>query len=173
MKKIVDSATIAVVVLLMVIATLVYLSPRFGYRADLVVSDSMEPVISVGTMVLAAKTLPTDLKVDDIITFKPVSIGEKPIAHRIIEVKNTFPPQFQTKGDNLPGPDPFVVPAANVTGRVVFHFPTVGYFIGFLKTTTGLVIALVIPALITIWFVFRLLWKELVRYIRSSTPKES
>jgi len=172
MKKLTDYAAVAVAVLLILIAALVYLGPRMGYRADNVLSGSMEPVISRGTMIVAEKVEPDTLQTGDIITFKPVMVGETNICHRIIEVINAFPVAFRTQGDALPNPDPWQVPSANVLGRVTFHFPLLGYFIGFLKTRMGLLLGLVLPAVVIAVLVARGLWKELVRYIRSAPPKE-
>lgn len=173
MKKLSDIAVVAVMVLLMVIAASVYLGPRLGYRADNVISDSMAPTISVNTMVVAHTVDPTLLKVGDIIAFRPVGIGDKDICHRIVQVVAGNPPAFRTQGDNANQTiDPWTVPVANVLGRVDFKAPLVGIFIQFLGTKIGLVVALIIPALIIFWLIFRVLWKELVRYIRSSPPKE-
>lgn len=173
MKRMTEIATVAAAVLLMLTAALVYLGPPIGFRVDNVVSGSMEPVISRGTMIVAEKVDPLQVKANDIITFRPVMVGEQNICHRVIEVLNTIPRSFQTKGDALSAADPWQVPAANVLGRVVFDFPTLGFYIGFLKTTTGLVTALVVPSLIIAYFIVKALWKELVRYIRSSPPKVS
>jgi signal peptidase I len=166
-KKITYIATISAVVLLMVIAALVYVGPRFGYRADNIVSGSMEPTISAGTMIVAHSVATNALSVGDIITFKPVNIGEYNMAHRIVKVSNTFPRTFTTKGDALAAPDPFDVPAANVLGRVEFHAPMIGNFIQFLRGKTGLFVGLVIPALVIMALIVQFLWKDLVKYIRS------
>jgi len=172
MKRMTDIATVMVAVLLMVTAALVYLGPRIGYRVDNVVSGSMAPEITRGTMIVAQAVEDTaGLKAGDIITFKPVLVGEENMVHRITQVSSTAPRSFQTKGDALPDPDPWQVPSANVLGKVVFDFPATGFAIGFLKTTAGLVMALVIPSLIIAYFILKALWKELIRYARSAAPR--
>lgn len=125
-----------------------------------------------GAMIVAENVQPAALKIGDIITFKPVGVGEKSMCHRIVEVTQAAGLMFKTKGDAYPQPDPFEVPAANIVGKVVFHVPLFGYFIQFLRTTYGLLIGLVLPALVISWLIFRVFWKELVRYIRSNSPKE-
>ena len=176
MKRITGIAVISAVVLLMVIAVLVYITPRLGYRADNVGSGSMEPTISTYSMVVAHKVDPAVLKAEDIIIFKP-AIGETNVCHKIVTVNNTIPLSFVTGGDAYKGdpsryPDLLPVPAANVLGKVEFHAPIVGFFIMFLRTPIGLVIGLVFPALIVIYLVFRILWREIVRNIRNTPPKE-
>ncbi len=176
MKKLVNLAAVAAVVLLMVTTAIVYVSPRVGYRASNVVSGSMEPTLSAGTMVVAHKVAMDVLKVGDIITFRPAGIGELPICHRIVEIVNTTPSGFKTQGDadKTAGKsiDPWIVPQANVTGMVEFHIPMLGYFIQFLKEKIGLMVGLVFPALIIIFFIFKIVWKDLVKYIRSTPAKQ-
>lgn len=175
MKKVTDIALIVVVVLLMLTAVLVYLGPRMGYRADNIISGSMEPTLSVNTMVVAHTLDPKAVQVGDIIAFKPV-ICNKNVCHRVTAVLNTTPVGFKTQGDadKITGKpvDPWVVPAANVLGRVDFSAPVVGIFIQFLGTKVGLLVGLIIPALILFWLIFRILWRDLVRYIRNNSPKE-
>jgi signal peptidase I len=172
MKRITNIAAVAAAVLLMLTALMVYVGPRLGYQASVVVSDSMSPTIGTGAMVVAEKVAPEALKTGDIITYKSPLVGQLPICHRIEEVVSVNPPSFQTKGDNpVEKVDSWVVPAANVLGRVVFQFPIVGYYVEFISSKVGLLVGLIVPGLLFIYLIFRALWKELVRYIRSTVTK--
>jgi len=171
MKRLTDAATVSAVVLLMVIAVLVYLGPRMGFRADNVASSgSMEPTMSGGTMIVAEKVQASTLAAGDIITFKVAGM-DVPVCHKITGVTNIGGLSFRTQGDAEQPAQSLLVPATNVLGKVVFNAPVLGHFIQFLRTTYGLVIGLVLPALVIVWLIFRVFWKELVRYIRSS-PRE-
>ena len=72
------------------------------YKPLIIRSDSMEPVLPVGSIVLAEKVYDTSmLKIGDIVTYKNPDIPFT-ITHRIIEVTEQG---FITKGDNLDKPD--------------------------------------------------------------------
>ena len=83
-----------------------------------VVSSSMEPTLHIGDLAITAKA---DYKVGDIAIYLR---GKITIIHRIIEVR---PDGYVFRGDNNPGPDPAVVPKANVIGKVQFAIPLLGY----------------------------------------------
>ena len=174
MKKIVEITTVVVAVLLVVTTSLIYLSGRMGFQVATVISDSMSPTLSVGTMVVSRAPVVADLKVGDVIIYKPVTMGQKPIIHRIVAENNTNPPSFQTKGDNpAQAVDPWVVPAANVIGKMEFNSPVAGYINTFFRSKVGLIIALIIPALILVLMLFKSFWRELVKYIRNTPAKAS
>lgn len=173
MKKIVEITTVVVAVLLVIATTLVYLSGRMGFNVHTVISDSMNPTLDVGTMVVSKMPDVNTLDVGDVIIFKPVSVGEKPIIHRIVAINKSNPPSFQTKGDNpAMMVDEWEVPAANIIGKMEFSSPLAGYITGFFTTQIGLILALIVPALILIIMVFKSFWRELVKYIKSNPAKE-
>jgi len=171
MKKLTNTAAAVAVLTLMVIAALVYISPRFGYRADNVATGSMEPAIMTNSMVVTREVDPSTLTAGDIITFRLPDV-DYVTCHRILTVNLGVPLNFTTKGDALDTPDAFPVEDVNVLGKVEFTAPVVGMLVQFLRTKIVLVVGLIIPALFILWVVFRLFWKELVRYIRSNLPKE-
>lgn len=173
MKKIVEITTVVVAVLLVITTTLIYLSGKMGFQVSTISLDSMSPTLEPGTMVVASKVDASTLKIGDIIVYKPVSVGENPIAHRIVEINKSNPPSFRTKGDN-PNQviDPWTVPAVNVIGRVDFSAPWVGNITSFFRSRAGMVLALVVPALILVIMVFKSFWRELVKFIRSTPAKE-
>ena len=173
MKKIVEITTIVVAVLLVITTSLVYMSGRLGYQVSTISLDSMSPTLNPGAMVVAKKIDAATLKIGDIIVYKPVSVGENPIAHRIVEINKSNPPSFKTKGDN-PNQviDPWTVPAINVIGRIDFSAPLVGNITSFFRSQGGLVLALIVPALILVIMVFKSFWHELVKFIRNNPVKE-
>lgn len=83
-----------------------------------VVSNSMEPTLHVGDLIVAGKS---DYKEDDIAIYLRDRIT---IVHRIIEKKDGG---FVFKGDNNPAPDPQVVPEERVVGKVYLAIPLLGY----------------------------------------------
>lgn len=83
-----------------------------------VVSESMEPVLHVGDLMIISKA---DYKVGDIAIYMR---GSMTIIHRIIEVR---PDGFVFKGDNNSGPDPEIVSPSRVLGKVRLAVPLLGY----------------------------------------------
>lgn len=137
-------------VLLMIVAVSIYLAPHLGWRVDAVLSGSMEPEVKVGSLVVTRPVEPETIVVGDIITFRPVSVGENLITHRVIGIGQSSSLYFETKGDANDMPDPFTVPAQNLVGKVCFHAPYWGYFTEFLKTPFGFIFAVVIPGIVII-----------------------
>jgi signal peptidase len=150
MKKTAEYLTLTVVVLLMAAAVFTYLGPHFGWRVDAVLSGSMEPQLKTGSLVVTRTVDPETIEVGDIITFRPTTIGENLITHRVVGIGHNSPVHFETKGDASQKPDPFTVPARNLVGKIVFHLPYLGYATEFLKTPPGFLFAVVIPGSIII-----------------------
>jgi len=150
MKKIAGNVGFALLILLVAVTALSYLAPHFGWRVDAVLSGSMEPELKTGAVVITRPVEPEAIAVGDIITFHPTTVGENLISHRVIGIEEHSPLYFQTKGDTNDDPDPFIVPAQNVVGKICFHVPFLGYATQFLKTPGGFLFALVIPGLIII-----------------------
>lgn len=150
MKRAVEYLGFTSVLLLMAAAVLIYLAPHLGWRADAVLSGSMEPQLKVGSLLIARPVEPEAISVGDIIIFRPTSVGENLVSHRVIGIGHSSPLYFETKGDANYAPDPFTVPARNLVGRIWLHVPYVGYAAEFLKTPFGFVLGLVVPTLIII-----------------------
>lgn len=115
--------------------------------------DSMLPTLREGDMTIIQGTNPENIRVGEIIAFKPPSPWESMyppiIIHRVanmtIEGGEFF---FRTQGDNNSNPEPFSVPAKNVYGSVQAYFPYIGLVYIFLKSPTGLSVILLIAVII-------------------------
>ena len=161
MKKAADYLGLTVVLLLMVVAAFTYLAPHFGWRVDAVTSGSMEPQLLTGSLVVTRPVESDSIVVGDMITFRPSTVGENMITHRVIGVGHSSPLYFQTKGDANDYRDPFTVPAQNLIGKICFDVPYFGYITEFLKTPFGFVLGLVVPTLIIIVVYVRSIWRVL------------
>jgi len=160
MKKVAENFGFAFIILLMIAAVLTFLAPRFGWRVDTVYSSSMEPELKVGGVVVTRPVEAEKIRVGDIITFRS-PLNEKMTTHRVIAVNEGSPLYFQTKGDANEEPDPFVVVAQNIAGKICFHIPYLGYAIHFIKTPLGLVLTLCLPGLLIIAMELRNIWQVL------------
>lgn len=107
----------------------------------IVMTDSMEPTMDVGSVVVLGSVRATP-EVGDIIAVKvPGEIRSRlsyppEIVHRVVEV--TEDGSFRTRGDNRSDLDPFVVPPSAVRKEVVWILPGVGTILSFLFSPFGL-----------------------------------
>jgi signal peptidase I len=153
---------IFLVILLMTLVVLALLAPRFGWRADTVLSGSMEPGLPVGCVQVTKPVKAEAIKVGDIITFRSPTSG-KMTSHRVTAVEEGQSYQFRTKGDANEDADPYSVPAHNVVGRVCFKLSHVGYVVEYLKTPIGFIllglcgVALILAEISTM---LEVRWKE-------------
>lgn len=114
---------------------------------NVVVSESMEPVLYRGDIVIVEKTNllgihefdPNDVKVGDIVVYQATWFPN-PVIHRVInESVINGSKYFTIKGDNNPVPDPALVSPSQITERVVkvgdqpVIIPKVGYITIWLK----------------------------------------
>ncbi|MFC2022205.1 signal peptidase I [Chloroflexota bacterium] len=171
MKKAAWYLVVTVVVLFMTVAVFIYLAPHLGWRVDAVLSGSMEPELTVGSLVVTRPVEPETIVVGDIITFRPVSVGENLITHRVIGMGQSSSLYFETKGDAADKPDPFTVPAQNLVGKIYFHAPHWGYFTEFLKTPFGFLFAIVIPGIIFIAMYIVSVWRALANGSKKESDK--
>lgn len=100
----------------------------FGYGISVVLSGSMEPVLSVDDLVFIRKT--QDVEVGDIIVYQS---GHQLIIHRVIETDGDT---FLTKGDaNNVADEP--VNRSSVKGVMVGSIPFIGKIVRVLKMPAG------------------------------------
>jgi signal peptidase I len=118
---------------LLVVAALLYSSGGspgappsiFGFSVLRVLSGSMQSELPKGALAVVRKTPPEELAPGDIITF--VESNGTTTTHKIIDVFNRYSTQgytgygFRTRGTENLLPDPNIVIAPNVVGKVVFH----------------------------------------------------
>lgn len=104
----------------------------FGYSTAVIVSGSMEPLLSVDDLIF--NRAQGSYEEGDIITFHS---GSSLTTHRIISVTDDG---YMTQGDANNSADLNIVPENAVVGRVVWSIPHVGSALAFLKTPPGMVI---------------------------------
>ncbi len=135
-----------VFLVLIALALVALLAPLAGYRMDVVQSGSMEPSIGVGDLVITSPASPSEIKVGDVIAFRSPEGGTL-ICHRVVSI-NPQNGTMTTKGDANKGVDPFVVPDANIIGKIGANIPLLGYVIAFMKTPFGWALILLVALLL-------------------------
>ncbi|EMA60794.1 peptidase S26B, signal peptidase [Halorubrum lipolyticum DSM 21995] len=86
--------------------------------------------------------------------------SDVPVTHRVIDVVDESGGlAFETRGDANEGPDPGLVPAANLVGAVALTVPYIGYVIRFAGTQAGFVALVLLPfgllAVTEVWSIVR------------------
>ena len=160
MRRVAENFGLAVTILLMSVAALIFMAPCFGWRVDTVFSGSMEPRLKVGSVVVTRPVAAEEIKAGDIITFYS-PLNKKLMSHRVVAAEHGSGWHFQTKGDANEDADPFVVPAESVVGKVCLHLPYFGYVSQFVKTPLGLLLLICTPGLVVIVMEMRNIWRVL------------
>lgn len=135
----VELVGIVVVFLMLTLVVMAMLAPHFGWRADTVLSGSMEPALPVGSIEVTRPVNTADIQVDDIITFRSPTNGEL-MSHRVVEVVDGETPGFRTKGDKNEDVDPYTIPPENVVGRYYTKVDHAGYVVERLKSPLGFIL---------------------------------
>jgi len=166
--SLIKTTALTVICLLLVIPILIYGFP-FLVGADssyTVMSGSMNPTLHPGDLVIIKGEEP--INVGDVVTVKS---GEFTYTHRVVEKLEND--RFSLKGDANEDPDPNLVEASQIVGRVILVFP-----FNHLYTPYGFVLALLAPAsLIIVKQVYtihqstkRRNRRETMRWMRKSHP---
>lgn len=127
----------------------------FGYRAFIVLSDSMSKTdFSAGDLVLVKDVDPSTLKEGDIIAYTSQNTSNygETVTHKIraLTTDASGEPGFITYGTTTDTDDETVVTYPYVLGKYSSHIPKLGSFFQFLKSTPGYIVCILIPFLILI-----------------------
>ena len=124
-------------------------------KARVVLTESMEPLIKPGDVVVTTPISRKEPKIGDIVTYVAKRFDGSPVGtftHRIIDGDKVS--GFIVKGDNNPAPDVQRPKSEDIAGVLIFTIP----FIGTLMTPRSL--AILIPTLFGIWLVIDALRKN-------------
>jgi len=139
-KKIWDTATTVLVVLVVIFAIFLMGSRLMGLQVFNVISGSMEPTYSVGDLIYVKEVDPDSVKVGDPITF--VLNEDLVVAtHRVVSVDSENR-QFTTKGDANSTEDAAPVHFNNLIGVPVFSIPLLGYVSAYIQSPPGMYVAI-------------------------------
>lgn len=108
------------------VTLLVLLPACFGFDRYVVTGDDMVPQVSRGTLLIERSVPVSDLRVDDVITFRLATAdGTRTVTRRVVGIEGG---QVRTAADAAPAPDPWTLDPQHATlNRVVLAVPWVGY----------------------------------------------
>lgn len=140
LKKTIKNIFAALVVVVSVLFIFTYAVPRIaGCKSFYVSSQSMNPTIAKGSLVVTRNVDFDDIKKGDILTFADERTG-KSFTHRVEEIYSSGR-QLVTKGDANSDVDPYTTSYKCVQGRVVLKISVIGYPMLFVNTVVGKIIA--------------------------------
>lgn len=130
----------------------------FGYMPLSIQTQSMEPTIKAGDVVIGKEVDFNTLKEGDIITYW-TTVDEQKIlnTHRITKVISNGKgsvPSFKTKGDNNQIEDEYTVAAADIVAKYNSKISGLGKAVDFLETQKGFFICIVLPLIL--FFLYQL-----------------
>lgn len=138
-----------------------------GYKAYIVDTNSMEPTINVGDIVIVKKVKEDKLKQGDVITF--TEEGEV-ITHRITKVETEEKgTQYVTKGDNNNTEDTFKIRYNDIIGEEILTIPRLGKTVQILDSK---IIILIIILIILIFILVKIQKNEKIENRREKKKIE-
>jgi len=128
--------------------------PTFGgYCPLIVLTESMDPIIKSGDLIICESIDPKEVKVGDIISFfDPEGNGTSIVTHQVIEILEDG--TFRTKGTNNNTEDSLPVPLENFVGIYRSRIAGAGNIALFLQSTPGLIICIGLPIILIVGFDF-------------------
>ena len=134
----------------------------FGYKSFIIISGSMEPTIMTGDAIFVKEVPESEIKVNDIISFKEKD-GENITTHRIIEIKEEEEiKKYKTKGDNNNAEDKELTTYNQIEGKYLFKINNFGTISNILQNKIFLII-LSILIIFIYWYSKRLKDKKQIR----------
>ena len=134
----------ALIIILIILGVIFLVLFVIGIKPYVVLSGSMEPKISTGSVVFVDHNAKfADLKKGDVITFRS---GGLMVTHRVYEIDGE---KIITKGDANEKPDNGYVTASSFVGKDVHSAPYLGYVVKFVQSWQGVAVSVgIIAALI-------------------------
>lgn len=115
----------------------------FGYSFYYVLTESMEPEIMAGEIILGKSTAPEDLEIGDVITYigETDSYAGKIITHKIVEIGDGT---FTTQGVANDIPDP-PIESSQILSRYVATIPLAGKLFSIINSKFGFIFLILTP----------------------------
>ena len=122
-----------------------------GDASYVVLSESMQPTIDAGDVVITREVPPEQIEAGDVVTFHPAGEADSGyVTHRVEAIyEEDGKLYFETRGDANDVSDG-LVPAAYARGTLHLHLPYVGHLLLFARSALGLAVLVFAPATVLI-----------------------
>ena len=148
LRDLVHGLVLALTIGLVMVAILGRGVPLTGRTTLVVAGPSMTPALQVGSAIVVEPVDPAGLAVGDVVSLKS-GPGKAIFTHRIVRlVQREGALWLETKGDANLAPDPSILPAADVLGRVVLAVPYAGYLIALTSNPSGMLMIVALGLLL-------------------------
>lgn len=120
----------------------------------IVLTDSMQPEIDGGDLIICHTIEADDVKDGDVIAFfDPAGNGTSIVTHRVTDVvKDGGSVSFKTKGDANNAEDRMLVEEDDLVGIYQSRIKGAGNIAMFMQSTTGLIICVVLPIILLVGY---------------------
>ena len=125
-----------------------------GWLPLIVLTDSMQPEIASGDLIICHTAEAEEIQKGDVIAFfDPAGNGVSIVTHRVTEiVEENGEINFRTKGDNNNTEDKELVPAENLVGVYKMRIAGAGHIAMFMQSTAGLIVCVVLPIILLVGY---------------------
>jgi signal peptidase len=145
-RRVVDLGLLALIIVVLLAVVLSKGAPLVGRQSIVIGGSSMEPTIPLGSAIVVEPIDPSRLAVGEVVSMQ-VGPDHATYTHRIIAVVDRPDGRWiRTQGDANRDPDPTLVPASAVIGRVEWSIPAVGYVLVLLSLPVGVIFVLGVAA---------------------------
>ena len=125
-----------------------------GWLPLIVLTDSMQPEIDGGDLIICHTIEAEEIKTGDVIAFfDPAGNGTSIVTHRVIEiVEENGELSFRTKGDNNNAEDKLLVSENDLVAIYKTRIAGAGNVAMFMQSPTGLIVCVVLPIVMLVGY---------------------
>lgn len=156
--NIIEGIVITVLIVLIIFMLVVYFAfsktgatPKFfGYTFYRTMAVNMETDIPAGTAIIAKASEIDNIKEGSVVLCR---IDETTVLTRVVQIVNENGQlSYVVKFDTAPASDTFKIPGDNVIAKAIYQSAGLGSMLGFVTSTFGIMLIIIIPSFIIIVF---------------------
>lgn len=156
--NIIEGIVITVLIVLIIFILVVYFAfsktgatPKFfGYTFYRTMAVNMETDIPAGTAIIAKASEIDNIKEGSVVLCK---VDETTVLTRVVQIVNENGQlSYVVKFDTAPAADTFKIPGDNVIAKAIYQSAGLGSMLGFVTSTFGIMLIIIIPSFIIIVF---------------------
>ncbi len=121
-----------------------------GFTFYVMQDDDLNADANPGSLAVVRATDVTAISLGDIINFRSPVNPSATSTQRVVEINRDGGLKFVTSGDGAGAVQTTLVPAENVSGRVLFSVPFYGQMVDYVQTSQGLILLIFLPGVIII-----------------------
>jgi len=161
LKVIASTMASALVVLVLLLAIAYGMLGHLGYRAEPVLSGSMEPTLPVGSLAVLKEVPASDVERGDVVAFTTPGDEDSITTHRIAAVEHEGSRTvYRTRGDPNTADDPWQLTQRGAMGEFVVDVPYAGYVTRWLAQREIHAGVVILASLLALLIILRRIWHE-------------